>query len=416
MKAFKRYFALALGLALAGGLAHAQTQLSGPYLWVIAPTEDGMNGSEAIVIDQLSIATDGAVTEDGVAVNGANEGDQVGDYAWTSIALPDNGDINAMLVEAGVTDNAGLDRVSSYALIDLDSPSAQENVLLSTGSDDAIKVWLNGEVVQEVAANRGRARYQESVRVSLKAGMNRVLVKVSEGVGGWGMHFGINADFTAGGVEYMRDPVLDSVPGENIAGPWLWMIALSGGLNGPQAIDIDLLAEASGGAVTEEDIANRGAREGAKVGDLEWTAGEIATEYTNTADNPNGNANALAVDLGFTENADLNNVGLYGYIVFDVGQRMETVMHVGSDDSVKVWLNGEVVWTHAVGRGASDVIDAFPVTLQAGYNRVLMKVTEGGGGWSFYAAMDEMVEFQTSTSVDPAGKATTSWGALKAQR
>ncbi len=223
------------------------------------------------------------------------------------------------------------------------------------------------------------------------------------------MHLGINADFTAGGVEYMRDPVADSVPGEKITGPWLWMIALSGGLNGPQAIDVDLLAEASGGSVTEEDIANRGAREGAKVGDLAWTAGEISPTGGN-------NANELAVALGFTENTDLNNVGLYGYIVFDVGQRMETVMHVGSDDSVKVWLNGEVVWTHAVGRGAGDVQDRFPVTLQAGYNRVLMKVTEGGGGWSFFAAMDEMVEFQTSTSVDPAGKAATSWGALKAQR
>ncbi len=409
MKAFKRYFALALGLALAGTLAHAQTQLSGPYLWVIAPSEDGQSGADAIGIDYLSVATDGAVTEEGVAVNGANEGDQVGDYAWTSISLPDNGDINAMLVEAGVTENAGLNHINSYALIDIDSPRAQENVLLATGSDDSIKVWLNGEVVQEVAANRGRGRYQESVRVNLKAGMNRLLAKVSEGGGGWGMHLGINADFTAGGVEYMRDPVADSVPGEKITGPWLWMIALSGGLNGPQAIDVDLLAEASGGSVTEEDIANRGAREGAKVGDLAWTAGEISPTGGN-------NANELAVALGFTENTDLNNVGLYGYIVFDVGQRMETVMHVGSDDSVKVWLNGEVVWTHAVGRGAGDVQDRFPVTLQAGYNRVLMKVTEGGGGWSFFAAMDEMVEFQTSTSVDPAGKAATSWGALKAQR
>ena len=415
MKAFKRYFALALGLALAGTLAHAQTQLAGPYLWVIAPTEDGMNGADAIIIDQLSIATDGAVTEAGVAKDGAKEGDKVGDYAWTSLTLPDNGDINAMLVEGGVTENGAMDRVSSYALIDLESPSAQENVLFSTGSDDAIKVWLNGEVVQEVAANRGRARYQESVRANLKAGSNRVLVKVSEGVGGWGMHFGINADFTAGGVTYERDPVLDSVPGENIAGPWLWMIAMSGGLNGPQAIDVDLLAEASGGAVTEEQIATRGAREGAKVGDLAWTAGNIQTEHS--AENPAGNnANDLAVELGFTDNADLNNVGLYGYIVFSVGQRMETVMHVGSDDSVKVWMNGEVVWTNAVGRGASDVQEGFPVTLQAGFNRVLMKVTEGGGGWSFFAAMDESVEFQTSTSVDPAGKAAVSWGALKAQR
>ena len=409
MKAFKRYFALALGLALAGTLAHAQTHLAGPYLWVIAPTEAGQGGQNSTDLDQLAAATDGAVTEEGVAANGAQAGDKVGDYEWTSIALPDNGDINAMLVEAGVTDNGSMDDVSSYALIDLESPSAQENVLIGAGSDDSIKIWLNGEVVHTNAVNRGRGRYSDKIRVNLKAGNNRLLVKISERGGGWGMYLGVNANFTAGGVAYERNPVLDSIAGENITGPWLWMIALSGGLNGPQAIDVDLLAEASGGAVTEEDIANRGAREGAKVGDLAWTAGEIAPEGGN-------NANDLAVALGFTENADLNNAGLYGYIVFDVGSRMETVMHVGSDDSVKVWMNGEVVWTNPAARGASDVQEGFPVTLQAGYNRVLMKVTEGGGGWSFFAAMDEMVEFQTSTSVDPAGKAAVSWGSLKAQR
>lgn len=409
MKAFKRYFALALGLALAGTLAHAQTQLAGPYLWVIAPTEAGQGGANSTDLDQLAAATDGAVTEEGVAKDGAKEGDKVGDYAWTSIALPDNGDINAMLVEAGVTENAAMDHVSSYALIDIEAKSAQENVLFSSGSDDSIKIWLNGEVIHTNAVNRGRGRYTDKVRANLKAGMNRVLVKVSEAGGGWGMHFGINANYTAGGVTYEHDPVLDSVPGDIITGPWLWMIALSGGLNGPQAIDVDLLAEASGGAVTEEDIANRGAREGAKVGDLAWTSGEISATGGN-------NANELAVALGFTENTDLNNVGLYGYIVFDVGQRMETVMHVGSDDSVKVWMNGEVVWTNPAARGAGNVQEGFPVTLQAGYNRVLMKVTEGGGGWSYFAAMDENVEFQTSTSVDPAGKAAVSWGSLKAQR
>ncbi len=207
MKAFKRFFALALGLALAGTLAHAQTQISGPYLWVIAPTEDAQGGAASTDLDQLAAATDGAVTEEGVAKNGANEGDQVGGYAWTSIQLPDNGDINAMLVNAGVTDNAAMDDVSSYALIDLESPSAQENVLLACGSDDSIKIWLNGEVVHKNAVNRGRARYQDKVRVNLKAGTNRVLVKVSEAVDGWGMHFGINAYFTAGGVTYHPEEI-----------------------------------------------------------------------------------------------------------------------------------------------------------------------------------------------------------------
>ena len=409
MKTFARYFGLALGMTLAVTWAHAQTQLAGPYLWVLAPTEAGQGGANSIDLDQLAAATDGAVTEQGVADNGAQAGDAVGDYAWFEALLPDNGDINAMAVEAGATENGALDHISSYALIDIEVPQAQDNVLLASGSDDAIKIWLNGEVVHTNAVNRGRARYQDRVRVNLRAGSNRLLVKVSEAGGGWGMHLGVNADFTAGGVNYEKDPVADSTAGDIITGPWLWMIALSGGLDGPGAIDVDLLSDASGGTVTEEDIANRGAREGAAVGDLRWTAGEIAAEGGN-------NANDLAVELGFTDNAALNNVGLYGYIVFNVGQRMETVMHVGSDDSVKVWINGEVVWTNPAARGANGVQDAFPITLQAGLNRCLMKVTEGGGGWSYFAALDSMVEFDTQTAVDPAGKSATSWGALKAQR
>ncbi len=212
MKAFKRFFALALGLALAGTLAHAQKQISGPYLWVIAPTEAGQGGANSTDLDQLAAATDGAVTEDDVAANGANEGDQVGGYAWTSIQLPNNGDINAMLVNAGVTDNEDMNDVSAYALINLESPRAQENVLLACGSDDSIKIWLNGKVVHKNAVNRGRGRYQDLVRVNLKAGSNRVLVKVSERTGGWGMHFGVNAEFTAGGVTYHPEEI--SIPDE----------------------------------------------------------------------------------------------------------------------------------------------------------------------------------------------------------
>ena len=38
-------------------------------------------------------------------------------------------------------------------------------------------------------------------------------------------------------------------------------------------------------------------------------------------------------------------------------------MLVGSDDAVKVWLNGEVVHQAFVARGANDYQDFFPVTL-----------------------------------------------------
>ena len=41
-------------------------------------------------------------------------------------------------------------------------------------------------------------------------------------------------------------------------------------------------------------------------------------------------------------------------------------MKVGSDDSVKVWLNGAEVHKNAVNRGAGDFQDTFQVDLKQG--------------------------------------------------
>ena len=41
-------------------------------------------------------------------------------------------------------------------------------------------------------------------------------------------------------------------------------------------------------------------------------------------------------------------------------------MYVGSDDGVKVWLNGTLIYEHIVSMRSSDYTDFFPVTLQQG--------------------------------------------------
>ncbi len=53
---------------------------------------------------------------------------------------------------------------------------------------------------------------------------------------------------------------------------------------------------------------------------------------------------------------------------------------VASDDGVKVWLNGKVVHAANVGRacGSPDTVE---VTLNEGWNKILVKVTQGGYGW-----------------------------------
>lgn len=56
-------------------------------------------------------------------------------------------------------------------------------------------------------------------------------------------------------------------------------------------------------------------------------------------------------------------------------------LRLGSDDGVKVWLNGAVVWTNQVSRGLMRDEDVVPIPLKGGANRLLFKVDQGVGAW-----------------------------------
>ena len=61
-----------------------------------------------------------------------------------------------------------------------------QKVLLELGSDDGIKVWLNDKLVHQNNAVRGHEHAQDIVEVSLAKGWNTLLMKITQGVGGWG--------------------------------------------------------------------------------------------------------------------------------------------------------------------------------------------------------------------------------------
>ena len=74
---------------------------------------------------------------------------------------------------------------------------------MRAGSDDAIKIWLNGEVVHNNLINRGAENFQDTFKVDLIVGDNLLLVKVSERSEHWTMFIGIDADVNA---VYKRPP------------------------------------------------------------------------------------------------------------------------------------------------------------------------------------------------------------------
>ncbi len=174
----------------------AEAYIEGPWLWMIADGADIDN-------DQLGAASNGKITENLVAQYGVNEGDPVGALRWTRgrilpevdclfwrwVCYSDN--VNKTINRIGLSNDRGLNYHTAYALINIVSTRERRNVAMGVGSDDAVKVWLNGKVVHVNDVNRATTGVQDLFRVNLKAGDNLLLVKVSDNLLNWGMFFDI---------------------------------------------------------------------------------------------------------------------------------------------------------------------------------------------------------------------------------
>lgn len=73
----------------------------------------------------------------------------------------------------------------------------------------------------------------------------------------------------------------------------------------------------------------------------------------------------------------------YGYAEIESIHARETVLTCGSDDGIKIWLNGKVVHRHEIGRIYRANSDAVTVHLEAGINKILVKVDNYTLGWAF---------------------------------
>ena len=156
--------------------------------------------------------------------------------------------------------------------------------------------------------------------------------------------------------------------GPKIEGPWLWAIVSGAGVS-----NADLLAKATKGAATEVKVSTFGATEGKPIGKGKWKAHNLAAVGGD-------NINEMTDALGWGSGSEVYDHVIYGSLTFNTPQRQDTTMLVGSNDGVKVWLNGEVVHYNPVTRGAGDYQDAFPVTLKQGANVLLVAVDNRGHG------------------------------------
>ena len=107
-------------IAAAQDIVDPPEKITGPWLWMIVPTDRNQGGAPSIDVDSLAAVSRGAVTEVDVTVNGANEGDGVGNFVWTlgDISPTGSNNINECLNRIGMTTGDVNDH-SAYALFSL---------------------------------------------------------------------------------------------------------------------------------------------------------------------------------------------------------------------------------------------------------------------------------------------------------
>ena len=212
--------------------------IQGPWLWMAVPTDPNVGGGVSTETDSLAEGSNGGITETDVAKKGVNEGDIIGQFQWRSGSIRNTheeceefcaatifggcatlcwlNNINVILNPLGFGTGGNIEAHTAYALINLVSPSNQDNAVMGVKSGDAIKIWLNGEVIHREAATGLECRSIDvpvaidpwvctpdpdspkefSIPVKLRDGDNLLLVKVRQHGDYWGMAVRLVADFT----------------------------------------------------------------------------------------------------------------------------------------------------------------------------------------------------------------------------
>ena len=231
-----------------------------------------------------------------------------------------------------------------------------------------------------------------------------------------------------------------------IEGPWLWMVVPTHPEIGQGiSTEIDSLADASGRAITEAHVAQNGVSEGDSIGQLRWTSSEIhwsghQCKKYKVKRTPNPLLQILTLGLLQDECIDptvcwANNISnvvstlgmgtgvnteartAYALInLISSSEQRDVILTAKSGDTIKIWLNGNVV--HREAAESSDCrkinvplacdpkicisdpalqesnVSYIPVTLKAGNNLLLVKVRQHGEYWGMKVQLD--ADFTTS--------------------
>ena len=221
---------------------------------------------------------------------------------------------------------------------------------------------------------------------------------------------------------------------DSIEGPWLWMVVPTDPAGGDGiSTEIDSLADASGGTITEAYVAQNGVSEGDSIGQARWTSGEIywsdhqCRKYkVERTPNPllqiltlgllqdecidptvcwANNISTVVSTLGLrtSENTAETQTAYAWMNLISPREQSGVILTAQSGDAIKVWLNGKVVHREAADTHQCRKIDVplacdpevcisdptlgesntsrINVPLKPGNNLLLVKVRQHGEYW-----------------------------------
>lgn len=89
--------------------------------------------------------------------------------------------------------------------------------------------------------------------------------------------------------------------------------------------------------------------------------------------------------LDFNKISRATHAAVYARTEVTSPKKQKARLEVGSDDGVKVWVNGKFVYGKNDARGFTPGDDKIAIELAEGENTIMIKVTQGGGDWDLGA-------------------------------
>ena len=249
--------------------------------------------------------------------------------------------------------------VYGYAWAQINMPE-ETTAILGIGSDDSVKVWLNGELVHKHWTKRGVTPDEDMVPVTFRKGKNQLVLKIQNGALDWGfscraLKLGVENILSAATYKELK-------AGEFMKN-WLLLGPIPVTVAGPEPTDYETKKKAF--SIDPFSLEQFEAK--VSVGGLayEWSAYH---SYGDSVDllQPYGQK-----DYAFT----------YAWAQIDMVKERSGVLGIGYDDIIKVWLNGQAIYEHW---GLTEPDGALiPVTFRKGKNQLVLKILNEYGPWGF---------------------------------